>query len=320
MTGLLRMRKFASALLLVGVLMAMTTVAATAASSNHSKAKFSATSDIVAVGPGHLLGIPGAFSTTDVDVKLNRKGDIKDITVHTVDEGVLNDAWVGGAGTNIIDCSEKDDGACLATDTVVLGSAILSLHESTAKLTKVVVAPGMFSTLVGPVPWFTPDGDPVETYAGKLHGKLRGAFTIVGGAGPVLGEAKLKIKGTATYACFAPNPVFDPDPNLPPWHPKNTPLVPVPTVSSCEGEDTGKLFLPVILDVVDKGDFKAKPEEGEVIVGDRELVEIKGKLRVTVHSDNLILDFFPPDVFVPAPELDGTIEITKGTAKYVDLD
>ena len=52
MTGLLRMRKVASGLLLVGVLMMMTAVATTAASSGHSKAKFSAAAPVMMVGPG----------------------------------------------------------------------------------------------------------------------------------------------------------------------------------------------------------------------------------------------------------------------------
>jgi len=280
MTRLLRMRKAASALLLVAVLMAMTTVAATAASSNHSKAKFSASSGIGAVGPGHLLGIPGAFSTTAVDVKSRGEAGIKKITIHTVDEGVLNDAWVGGPGTEVTDCSDKDGGgACLATAMVVEGSAILSLHESTARLTDVV------STLVPVSPEYA-----FYTYSGKLRGKLWGDFVMTGLTGSVAGDAKLRIRGTATYACFLPD--------------AETPL---PDVSFCEGEGTGNLFLPVVLNVVDTGHFSAEPLPGAGAAGDHQLVKIRGKLQVTVDANNLL----------PVPTLDGAIEITKGQAKYI---
>ena len=260
MTRLLRIRKAASALLLVGVLM-MLTVSVASANSGHSKAKFSAESGIFAVGPGHLLGIPGAFSTTDVDVKSKGKAGIKKITVHTVDEGVLNDAWVGGPGTEITDCSDNDDGgACLATAIVLQGSAILSLHESTARLTKVEVA-------THPLYGFA-------MYTGKLRGKLRGDFVITGSTGPVVGEAKLRIKGTATYACFLPDAT-----------------TPLPSVADCQGEGNPNLFLPMVLNVVDTGHFTAEPvplfpggPDSGFADAEHQLVKVGGKLEVTVNA------------------------------------
>ena len=290
MTGLLRMRKFASGLLLVGVLMAMTSVAATAASSNHSKATFSAASGIFAVGPGHLLGIPGAFSTIDVDVKSKGEAGIKEITIHTVDEGVLNDAWVGGPGTEITGCSDNDDGgACLATAMVTQGSAILSLHESTARLTNVLVSSFPVGPPEGPIFYMA------EAYTGELRGKLRGDFVISGSTGPVVGEAKLQIKGSATYACFLPDAT-----------------TPLPSVADCQGEGNPNLFLPMVLNVVDTGHFTAAPvplfpdgPDSGFADPEHQLVNIGGKLQVTVKAAYGSL-------------LDGSgIVITKAQAKFV---
>ena len=263
MTGLLRMRKFASGLLLVGVLMMMT-VAVASADSGHSKAKFSAESGIFAVGPGHLLGIPGALSTTDVDVKSKGEAGIKEITIHTVDEGVLNDSFTEngpftGPGTQLGPCTDNDGGgACDATAMVVEGSAVLSLHESTAKLTKVAV-----DSSFG-----------FETYTGTLRGKLRGAFTIIGMTGPVVGEAKLQVKGTATYACFLPDAT-----------------TPLPSVANCQGEGNPNLFLPMVLNVVDTGHFTAEPvplfpggPDSGFAGPEHQLVKIVGKLDVTVDG------------------------------------
>ncbi len=289
MTRLLRMRKFASGLLLVGVLMAMTSVAATAASSNHSKAKFSAESVILAAGPSHILAglglpVPPVLASTDVDVKT--KGlVIKNITVHTVNEAVINDFLPPGDGMQVDPCSDNDEGgACGATETLLNDMPALSLHESTARLTKVAVTRVTIDTPLGPYTY--------ETYAGKLRGKLRGAFVIGNPLLPVAaGEAKLKIKGTATYVCFGPDA-----------------STPQPSVAFCEagspGYDPANLFLPMVLNVVDTGKFEAEPV-GEVIVGDHQLVEIKGKLRVTVNAAGRSL--------LPG----SAIEITKAQAKYI---
>ncbi len=271
------MRTRRSLLALVAVVALMASVALVAsAASGKSKAKFSAESGILAVGPSHLLGIPGPDSTTDVVVNSKGSGDIKKITVHTMREGVLNDFPPFGDGTQLIDCKDNDvGGACAATATVLTGSQILSLHESTAKLTKIVVAP---HPLFG-----------FATYTGKLRGKLRGDFVITGSTGPVVGEAKLQIKGTATYACFSGDGA-----------------TPLPDVSFCEGAGTGNLFLPMVLNVVDTGKFSAKPAPGAGLAdAGHQLTEFKGKLRVTVNAAG-------------GSVLPGSaIEITKAQAKYV---
>jgi len=299
------MRKAASALLLVGILMLMTTAMAASASS-HSKAKFSASSGIFAVGPGHLLGIPDpanpaqpAMETTDITVRLKKRDPavIRSIKVHTVNEGVLNDSFTedgpfNGPGTQVGPCTDNDGGgACDATTTVLQGSAILWLHESTATLTKVVE---------GSLPVFDPEGsegDPplywFKTYSGKLRGKLRGEFGITGLTGPVVGEAKLQIKGTATYACVM-----------------NDGATPLPDVSYCEGEGNPNLFAPIILNIVDTGHFKAVPFPGVPGAGladdEHQLVRINGKLQVTVDAAGGVLD----------PTTSGIV-ISKARAKFV---
>ncbi len=164
MTGLLRMRKVASGLLLVGVLMMMTTVATTAASSGHSKAKFSASAPVFAVGPGE-----GASTTIKV-VRRGPAGPIKKIKIHTVNEAVAAAPLMRDPG-----CKDNDGGdACDATAELLNGAAVYSLHISDSVLKKVDV---------GVIPAGTPlPDDPlpydVETYSGKISGKLKGQFTV----------------------------------------------------------------------------------------------------------------------------------------------
>lgn len=75
-------------------------------------------------------------------------------------------------------------GACDATELLINGKAILSLHTSKATLTNVVVYP--------------PSVFGVQTYSGELEGKLRCDFSV----GGISGTAKLNILGTAIYACL----------------------------------------------------------------------------------------------------------------------
>lgn len=281
------MRTRRSLLAIVAVIALMASVALVAsAASGKSKAKFSASAPVALVGPG-----PGA--STSIEVKRDRDGEgIKTIKVHTVNEMVL-------AGLLSVDAECKDnddDGACTATGTILNGAGVLSIHTSDVKLKKVVPGP------------MIPGVDPLaewsfalaETYSGKLSGKLSGAF-IIGdlpdptGAPVAVGEAKLNIKGTATYACVVPilaEPGF----------------APLPDLSYCEAGSPlpGTLFLPLVLSVVDKGKFEINPPVGVFVDSDHELVKMKGKLRVTVEANSLL------------DTLEGAIEITKGEAKFVD--
>ena len=77
MTGLLRMRKFASGLLLVGILMMMTTVAATAAKGNWSE--FSAEGVISGITPGDVrpAGNSGRFVVKDRTISGLLGGDLE---------------------------------------------------------------------------------------------------------------------------------------------------------------------------------------------------------------------------------------------------
>ena len=184
-------------------------------------------------------------------------------------------------------CEDNDaGGACTATGTVLNGAGVLSVHTSDAKLENVDV--GVIPGVALGLPY------DVETYSGKLRGKLSGDFVIEGFAGIVAGEARLKIKGTGTYACFTSIPV---DPFF----------VPLPDMTSCELGVPGDLFLPMVLNVVDKGSFKAEPVEGAGFADDEhQLVKMKGKLKVTVNAAG--------GVVLPGSE----ILIEKAQAKFVD--
>ena len=273
MTGLQRIRRVASGLLLVGVLMVMT-IAVASADSGHSKARFSASAPVQLVGPGE-----GASTMIEVV----RRGDtIKRIKIHTENEAVFAAPLAVDEG-----CKDNDDGgACAATGTVLNGAGVLSVHTSDAVLGRVEggVIPGEVLGL---------EYD-VETYNGELRGKLSGEFVIGGFTRPVAGEARLQIKGTATYACFTSVTVA-------PF------FVPLPDLTACELGVLGNLFLPMVLNVTDTGRFSAEPVPGAGLADpEHQLVNITGKLSVTVDANNLL------------GTLDGGVEISKAQAKYVD--
>jgi len=172
MTGLLRMRKVASALLLVGVLMAMTTVAATAASSSqvvHWQGK----ADVVAVGvvqPG-----PSTFEYT-------RTGAIDKVIIETVEEQVLAMGLEARCGRG-----EAADEVCEALN----GSAVLSVHSSIATLRRP-------RTIENPLSPYLPD-----VLSGALKGQLNAIFTSSNAGGDALmGTAPgVKINGLGVYGC-----------------------------------------------------------------------------------------------------------------------
>jgi hypothetical protein len=302
--------------LVIGVVFAFLAITAVAsADSGKSKAKFSASADILLVGPADLLGIAGLTGSTEIDVKTKKHDPtaIKSIVVNTVNEAVLTN-FPGPGGTTITGCKDSDaGGACGAVGTLIAGSNILSLHTSSVKLSKVQT----FSVPAGSLPsefvlfWVAPLGfgglgilpeltASLDTYSGKLKGKLTGAFTVTGLAGPLVGDARLKIKGTATYGCFTDNPVPDPA----------VPFLPLPSLLFCSSDNplppiVRTLFLPSALNVVDKGSFTIEPEPGVVVGADHELVKMKGKLKVTVDAAFGVL------------ANTSVVEITKADAKFV---
>jgi hypothetical protein len=259
-------RRVALVIGVVGAFLALTAVASADAGNSH--AKFNATSGVFAVGPSDLLGVPTAEgSSTDIVVKRHKKnGNVTDVSVNTVNEAVANNPFASVA-TNVdfATCDASDGGAaCFAVAALVQGSSILSLHTSDAELSKVGPDPYASAVLTAAVG----GAYNVETYAGELKGKLNGAFVMTGLVGPLAGEARLNIKGTATYACFGFGGT-----------------VPLPDITACEAGAPGTLFLPVILNVVDKGNFTIEPEPGTAIAGPaHELDKLTGKLEVTVNG------------------------------------
>jgi hypothetical protein len=271
----MKSRRFAAILVLV-VALTVSAVTVASAHAGKSKANFDASAAVQAVGPGPEF-------STDIKVKMKGKGEerhIDRITIKTTDEGVI-----AGPTAVHVGCEESGvPGACAVTSSILNGTAVVSLHDSRATLRNV-------SEIPSPIPGLGALG--FKAYSGSLDGKLKGSFSIVGGL-PLDGSAKLNIVGSAIYACFA----------------ELSGPTPLPTVAGCDPKSDdhvpGSVFIPVILDVVDTGSFKIKPEPGTAVAGDRELTKLTGDLTVQISAFGQ-----------PAPI--GLISIEDAKAKYVSL-
>ena len=130
-------RKFFVIAITVMLLM-VSTISVAYANAGRSKAEFGATAAVLGIGAGQIFD-PGADFSTKVKVKYKGRGanrHIDRIVVKTKDEGVL-----GGFTAIHPGCVESGDpGACDATDTLIDGQTILSLHHSRATL-RLLAAP-----------------------------------------------------------------------------------------------------------------------------------------------------------------------------------
>lgn len=273
----MKSRRFAVSALLVIALM-ISTVTIVSAHAAKSKAKFEASAAVLGIGAGQIF-VPGAEFSTDVKVKYKGRGEdrhIDRIVVKTTDEGVF-----GGYTTVHEGCVESGEaGACATTSGLLSNQSILSLHDSRATL-----------KLLAPPIDLHPDPEIDRfIYFGSLEGKLRGEFFV----GSVPGSAKLDINGTGTYACFDAFGEM------------------LSGVDACtkrgDGYAESNAFVPIELAVTDTGSFKIKTKPGQVVLGDRELRKMSGKLTVVVDA--------PGD---PVGPPFGFIQITEAKAEYVSV-
>ncbi|MDA1279308.1 MAG: hypothetical protein O3B95_04620 [Chloroflexi bacterium] len=281
-------RRGAMIAIAVIALMAMTAGTALAAA---GKAKFEADGIVVLVGLS-----PGG--TVESDFKIKKNGDIKSVEVHTVGE------VVGGAITSLAPCEEKGKhsaGACGLTTAALLGSTVISVHESSAKLD---VTTQRYPLTIAP-------GVEIEVIDGTLKGKLSANMAVESfdDSQLLIGSGKLKVRSTegtvSTYGCLltlvATVPLLDiteppaPGQLLPFFGPIDacvaspgpnpltiTPPLTPPIISP--------VMVPVILHVTDTGSFEVADDS----------MKIKGKIEVIVSSSPL--------------GTVGVIHITKGSA------
>jgi hypothetical protein len=262
---------------------ALMTLTAGVAAAASAKAKFEATGIVGSVGLA-----PGG--TVESDFKIAKDGSIKHIEIHTVGEAV------GGVVTSVDPCEENgkhSTGACDAVDAALLGSTVISVHESSAKL-KVVAGPFPNPAL----------GSFAESISGTLKGRLKAEMATESADTTQLltGTGNLKVRSTegtvSTYGCllvlYMATP---PDPNsiVPIFGPISKCIDnpgPNPLTISVDPSFESPVMVPVDLHVTDTGMFEVSDES----------IAIKGKLKVVVDS-------------TLGGTTTGTIEITKGKAK-----
>jgi hypothetical protein len=207
----------------LGILALCGLVAATAvvAYADSAKARFGAAGAIVYVGPSI---VPGAPTTSSTEFRLKPDGSVAAAIVTTQNEQVI-----GVLGSPALThCSDHDAGAtCAQVEGLLGGATVNSLHTSVARLRVQSQGPG-------------PGG--FEVISGMLQGQLDSALTIVTGAGPLAGNARLRIGqgSTGVYACFlvVPSPA------------------PCATIAPCIAGTPGFMMFPVVLGVVDSGRFE----------------------------------------------------------------
>jgi hypothetical protein len=241
----------------------LTLAVTTAALAAPSIARFDAAGVVLGVGPGPEFDVSTRF------VRTGRDRDLKLVIIRTSDE------QVGGALVpGVTSCQDRDGGAsCASTSGLLTGSGLLSLHDSTAILSNISVHPH-------PDPFLASLG--LDAASGSINGVLNGDFTIANLAGTANGKALLRIEGSATYGCFA----------------SLAPLAPAP-ISVCEAGNG--LFVPLALNVVDKGSFTMNNFTGAFT----DLAHLGGRLEVTVNGATGV-----PGVPV------GTISVTDGKAVF----
>ena len=171
---------------------ALLTLTAGVAAASSNKATFKANGVVQAIGLFHGSSVDSTFN-------VNKKGKIKSVDIHTVNE------FFQGAITDVTKCKEaKKNTAPVCGDlaTLLTTGSVFSLHTSDARL-RVTKQPHPYS-----------DAIPVEVITGRLRGNLVANFTLADGA--VGGVAGLKIRGKmpASYACVVGGtpaaPVFGP--------------------------------------------------------------------------------------------------------------
>jgi hypothetical protein len=255
---------------------ALMTLTAGVAAAKANKAKFETTGNVLAVGPSIDHSKP---YSVDSEFKIHKKsGDYKSVKIHTVNEAVF-----GFLSTEDPKCKESDKKsgtACASVISHLAGASILSTHESRATL-KVTAQPADFAP--DDFPWFE-----FEVLEGTLKGKLEAELGVVGSAGPLAGDAKLKIRSTAPskYACYTG--VIE---GLAPFG-----FAPIYVRAVGSG-----LMVPVDLHVIDSGNFKVKGVDAA----------IKGKMTVTVDSTISLSASFEP-IYVTS----GDITIDKSHAEF----
>ena len=267
-TGLKRLfHRFTLSFVAVIILMvALTGVA----SADSSTIKFSATADVTFIG----LTFPSGNVVSTFFTKNN--GEIKKVKIETFGEIIAGGGLVADCGGG-----ERAEDFCSA----IAGSAVLSIHDSSVSLDKITEIDG--PCLVGAL-------------EGKIKGHLDSTFSI---QASLVGTARLKINGSATYGCLAVvvdfssgEPVFvrlAPEPLGVCQGLRIPTTVPTPLVLAAV------ILLPIELEVEDEGKFKIR---SSTLTGFTDIKSVTGKVNVSLTTTPFTLV--------------GTIAITKGKVKF----
>ena len=276
--------KFAISVLLATSLLVLLTAAASADS---QKVKWSGTGLVVYVGPSQDPTMP---TSAEARFKLNRDGGVRSVVVETTNEQFVAVLGGGPEGGAITECRDrKGSQACDGLNSLLTGSFLASLHNSTATLSRI-------SQSEIQIPIQTPFGPVVlnvPVLSGQLSGKLHGQFGLSNGTGILMGTADLRIgRGSSgTYACFGESP-FGP--------------IPLESLDPCIDNSGGQLF-PIVLDVTDSGKFELGAGEGSMA----DILGIKGQ--VTVKAQTNLLDPL-------GPQFGGSVAISKAVTRMVGDD